>query len=141
MAAFIHPAFGSGTGTPGSGDHFVRLRIKLEGVAYDVEVETLPERAHIEAAPEPELPEGYELPPPPPDIRPQDRICRSPISGLVISTQVVPGSCVRKEETIAVVEAMKMLISIPAPLDGIVEEVQVRAGDSVSPGQVLCTLI
>jgi biotin carboxyl carrier protein len=119
----------------------VRLRIKLEGVAYDVEVESLPEHSHTEAAPEPELPEGYELPPPPPDIRPQDRICRSPISGLVISTLVSPGSCVRKEETIAVVEAMKMLISIPAPLDGIVEDVQVRAGDSVSPGQILCTLI
>jgi methylmalonyl-CoA carboxyltransferase small subunit len=113
----------------------------LEGVAYDVEVETLPERSHTEAAPEPELPAGFEFPPPPPDVRPQDRICRSPISGLVVSTQVRPGSCVRKDETIATVEAMKMLIAIPAPLDGIVEEVQVHAGDSVSPGQILCTLI
>ncbi len=119
----------------------MRLRIKLEGVAYDVEVETLPERSHTEAAPEPELPSDLEWPPPPPDVRPQDRVCRSPIAGLVISVQVSPGACVRKDETIAVVEAMKMLISIPAPLDGIVEEVQAHAGDSVSPGQVLCTLI
>jgi len=119
----------------------VRLRITLEGQSYEVDVEVLPE-----AVPPPdEEPETYgideaDLPPPRPDIRPEERICRSPIAGLVIAVNVSPGQAVRKDDPLAVLEAMKMQVPIGAPLDGTVEDVQVAPGDAVLPGQVLCSL-
>ncbi len=119
----------------------MKLRITLEGVKYDVEVEILPEAADSEAAPvEAEAPRDLVLPPPPPDIRPEDRICRSPIAGLVIEVAVQPGRQVRKDDPIAILEAMKMQVPIGAPLDGTVQDIQVAEGDAVLPGQVLCTL-
>jgi methylmalonyl-CoA carboxyltransferase small subunit len=119
----------------------VKLRITLEGQSYEVDVEVLSE----EAAPVEEEPETYGideagLPPPRPDIRPEERICRSPIAGLVIAVNVSPGQEVRKDDPLAVLEAMKMQVPIGAPLDGTVEEVQVAVGDAVLPGQVLCSL-
>ena len=86
----------------------MRLRIKLEGVSYDVEVEALPE-------PERALDEAFEndflgevaCPPPPSDALPQDSICRSPINGAVVSVLVKPGDQVRKDDTVAVVEAIE----------------------------------
>lgn len=118
----------------------MKMRIKLEGSSYDVEVELLPAGEAPEAAPEPEAIDCLELPPPPPDIRPEDRICHSPIAGLVISVAVQMGQFVRKDEPIATLEAMKMQVPIGAPVDGVVEEVNVNAGEAVLPGQVLCRL-
>jgi biotin carboxyl carrier protein len=121
----------------------VRLRITLEGVSYDVDVEVLPDdlkqpEAPAEAQAEADVQEP--LPPPPPDFGPEDRICRSPISGAVVSVSVAPGDRVRRDDPVAVIEAMKMQISIGAPMDGTVDEVQVKARDAVSPGQILCTI-
>ena len=119
----------------------MKLRITLEGVSYDVEVEVLPEAAEEpETEAEADILEEVELPPPPPDFGPEDRICRSPISGAVVSVAVSVGDQVRKDDPVAVIEAMKMQISIGAPMDGTVKEVQVAAGDAVSPGDILCTL-
>ena len=116
----------------------MKLRITLEGETYDVDVEVVPETAP-EAEPD-DAPDGLMLPPPAPDVRPEDRICRSPIAGLVIAVAVAPGQRVRKDEPLAVLEAMKMQVPIGAPLDGTVEEVRIAEGDAVLPGQVLCTL-
>jgi methylmalonyl-CoA carboxyltransferase small subunit len=119
----------------------VKLRITLEGQSYDVDVEVLPE----DGPPAEEAPENFgideaDLPPPLPDIRPEERICRSPIAGLVIAVSVSPGQEVRKDDPLAVLEAMKMQVPIGAPLDGTVVDVQVAVGDAVLPGQVLCSL-
>lgn len=119
----------------------MKLRITLEGASYEVEVEVLKDAAH--AAPEEEEAgplDDVEMPPPPPDIRPEDRICHSPIAGAVIAVHVVPGQSVRRDDPVAVLEAMKMQVPIGAPLDGVVEMVCVAVGDAVAPGQVLCRL-
>ena len=118
----------------------MKLRITLEGQSYEVDVEVLPEAQPPDEEPETYAIDEADLPPPPPDIRPEERICRSPIAGLVIAVNVVPGQEVRKDDPLAVLEAMKMQVPIGAPLDGTVEYVQVAAGDAVLPGQVLCSL-
>ena len=118
----------------------MKLRITLEGVSYDVDVEVLPDGVEFAGEPEPDVLEDVILPPPPTDTRPEDNICRSPIAGAVVSVAVAAGDRVRKDETVAIIEAMKMQIAIGAPLDGLVEEVSITAGDAVSPGQVICTL-
>lgn len=118
----------------------MRLRITLEGRTYEVDVEVLKETPPPEAEVETDALEELSFPPPPVDTRPQDRICRSPIAGAVISVLAVVGLRVRKDDPVAIIEAMKMQVPIGAPLDGTVQEVHVAAGDSVAPGQILCTL-
>jgi methylmalonyl-CoA carboxyltransferase small subunit len=117
----------------------VRLRIKLEGESYDVDVEVLPQRVDLDvAAP---MPDNVGHPPPPPDAREEDKICRSPIAGIVVSVSAQPGQRVRQDDPVLVIEAMKMLTTIGAPLDGTVQEIHVSPGQTVKPGQPLCTLV
>jgi biotin carboxyl carrier protein len=118
----------------------VKLRIKVEDSSYDVQVDVLPEGTASAPDPDQDLP-VYHLPPYPTDTIPDDIICRSPIAGSVVSVAVASGRRVHQGDTIATIEAMKMQTAIGAPVAGIVEEIKVKPGDAVKPGQVLCTLV
>jgi biotin carboxyl carrier protein len=119
----------------------IRLRISFEGKSYDVEVERLSGITPTPGTePEMDIPESVLAPPLEPDIRDEDRICRSPIAGAIVVVQAEAGHWLRKDDPVAVIEAMKMQIDIGAPVDGFVEEVSVAPGDAVKPGQVLCRL-
>jgi biotin carboxyl carrier protein len=120
----------------------VRLRITLEDRSYDVAVELLPEPEATgpEEDPPAAVPESVLEPPHLPDTMPEDRICRSPIAGVVVSIEVSPRQRIRQDDPVATIEAMKMQNTIGAPLDGVVEEVLVRLGETVKTGQILCKL-
>jgi biotin carboxyl carrier protein len=119
----------------------VRLRITLEGRSYEVEVEVLPDAASVPAeTEEPRVPETVLSPPPPADIRPEDRICRSPIAGVVVYVVAALDQPIRQNDPVVVIEAMKMQTAIGAPVDGTVRELHVSPGETVKPGQPLCTL-
>ena len=47
----------------------------------------------------------------------------------------------RQDDPVLVIEAMKMQTTIGAPVDGTVDAVHVVPGESVKPGQPLCTLV
>jgi biotin carboxyl carrier protein len=119
----------------------VKLRISLEGQSYDVDVEILPDTSgdqmELEAM---LLPASVLQPPPAIDTRPEDKICRSPIAGVVVSVSASVRQKVRQDDPVLVIEAMKMLTTIGAPLDGTVEAVHVVPGQNVKTGQPLCTL-
>ena len=53
---------------------------------------------------------------------------RAPVSGVVVGVEAKPGDRVRRGQTLAVVEAMKMHYPIVAPIDGIVVEANAVAG-------------
>jgi biotin carboxyl carrier protein len=116
----------------------VKLRITLEGKSYEVDVEVLPEP--VEEATELDEMIGIPQPPLRPDTRPEDKICRSPIAGVVVAIAAALHQRVRQDDPVVVIEAMKMQTSIGAPVDGVVEEVHVAPGETVKAGQVLCTL-
>jgi methylmalonyl-CoA carboxyltransferase small subunit len=119
----------------------VKLRITLEGKSYDVDVEVLPQTtADASELEELALPDTVLRPPPRPDTRPEDRICRSPIAGVVVAVAAALQQRVRQNEPVVIIEAMKMQTAIGAPLDGTVQEIHVAPGESVKPGQPLCTL-
>ncbi|WP_304167154.1 acetyl/propionyl/methylcrotonyl-CoA carboxylase subunit alpha [Phenylobacterium aquaticum] len=61
----------------------------------------------------------------------------SPMPGLVVTLDVVPGQTVRTGEQVAIVEAMKMQNIIRAERDGVVKAVGAKAGDSVAADEVL----
>ena len=61
----------------------------------------------------------------------------APMTGVVKEIRVSVGHNVQKGQVVLVMEAMKMDIDVPTPTAGIVAEVSVRAGESVSAKQQL----
>jgi len=120
----------------------VKLRISIEGQSYDVDVEVVPEpyAGSKEFESGLSVPPSVMRPPPPADTRPEDRICRSPIAGIVTAIAVSPGQRVRQDDPVAIIDAMKMQNTIGAPVDGVVEEILVKLGQAVTSGQALCRL-
>ncbi|PWC36056.1 biotin/lipoyl-containing protein [Azospirillum sp. TSO35-2] len=132
-----------------------RLRITVEGVAYDVTVEELdgagaeaPRLPPAGAAPYPVSSAapatGEHLAPPRADrvearpVAPGDVV--SPMAGVIVSVGVEVGRTVEAGHPLLVLEAMKMQTTIAAPRSGTVGAIAVAAGVSVQEGQVLMTL-
>lgn len=65
---------------------------------------------------------------------------KSPLPGIVVGINVQVGDSVKKGQTVAVLEAMKMENVIPAPKDGKVASINVNQGDSVLEGVTILTL-
>jgi len=60
---------------------------------------------------------------------------------LVLEVLVAPGDHIKRDDTILVLDTGKVALDIPSPWAGIVQEVRVAEGDSVSEGQLLMTLL
>ena len=60
--------------------------------------------------------------------------------GKILRLVAEPGARVREDETVIVMEAMKMEIEVVAPRDGTVSEVRVKPGDAVDAGDVVAVL-
>jgi glutaconyl-CoA/methylmalonyl-CoA decarboxylase subunit gamma len=120
----------------------MKLRIHVEGRAYEVEVDFLDgapnssgSRGSLEAA----LP-GAVFRRRPPQKLPEDGVCRSPISGRVAAVVGAAGRNVRRNEPVVLIEAMKMQIPIGPAVDGTVKTIHVTTGETVGAGQVLFEL-
>ena len=64
----------------------------------------------------------------------------APMPGKVVKVMVEPGDIVKKGDTVAVVEAMKVETAVMAPQEGKVKEVLVSRGDGVDSGDLLVVL-
>jgi 3-methylcrotonyl-CoA carboxylase alpha subunit len=64
----------------------------------------------------------------------------APMPGKVLSFAVKAGEVVRRGQTLAVMEAMKMEHTIAAPADGTVQELLFAPGDQVTEGAELLRL-
>jgi glutaconyl-CoA/methylmalonyl-CoA decarboxylase subunit gamma len=123
----------------------LKLRITIDGKAYEAEVEILdtPESAP-EYPPYPPAPAAYvpvEVPVPlaaPQTAEPHnDNECRSPVTGMVISVGVEQGQAVEPNQVVMVLESMKMEMQITAPQAAQVKNVLVSPGSSVKVNQLL----
>ncbi|MEN6468507.1 MAG: acetyl-CoA carboxylase biotin carboxyl carrier protein subunit [Smithella sp.] len=65
---------------------------------------------------------------------------KAPMPGKIASITVSVGSQVQEEEEVIIMDAMKMEIPVYAPGAGTIKEILVKAGDSVTEGQLLVTL-
>lgn len=74
-----------------------------------------------------EIPEGFEA-------------ATSPITGSVWKIQVKPGDKVEEDDTIAILETMKIEIPVTAETAGIVTEILINEGDLIQTGQALMVL-
>lgn len=105
----------------------MKLRITVQGVQYDVDVEVLDETgvgpSPVSTVAPPSITAGGEV--------------TSPIAGTVFDVRVKPGDTVQVNDTVVVIEAMKMESNIVSDQAGTVSEVCVKVGDSVTHGQVM----
>ena len=60
--------------------------------------------------------------------------------GKILNVVASVGDSVQEDDTIIVMEAMKMEIEIVAPASGTVAEIKVAAGDSVDPDTVVAVI-
>ncbi len=65
---------------------------------------------------------------------------RPPMPGRIVKVAVAAGDAVRRGQTLAVLEAMKMQNEIPAPAEGVVRSVGVREGESIPSDRVIAVL-
>jgi biotin carboxyl carrier protein len=123
----------------------LKLRITIEGKTYEAKVEIL-DSEEIDSTPAytayPPIPAAYPSMPIPSSSIPgmsEDghKVCRSPVTGLVIKVNVEPGQTVEQNDLLMVLEAMKMETQVTAMHAGTVKSVNVIAGNSVKVHQPL----
>ncbi len=126
----------------------MRMRVSVNGVAYDVEVEVLDEEADLPSAARPAAPSAnaprppvapVAAPAPAPAAGGEANTLASPIPGTIVEILVKPGQPVAANETVIIIDAMKMNTPVAAPAARTVKEVLVKAGDAVKMGQPLLT--
>ena len=64
----------------------------------------------------------------------------APMVGKILRLEANVGDTVQEDDTIIVMEAMKMEIEIVAPEGGTISEIRVAAGDSVDPDTVVAVI-
>ncbi len=118
-----------------------KYSIKVNGVAYEVEIEDL--GGTSTPAPAPAAPAAAPAPAATPaPVAPQaagGKKVVAPMPGTIVSMKVNVGDKVTKDTVVAVLEAMKMENEIYAGVDGTVASVN-TAGASVNTGDVIATL-
>ncbi|NJP06530.1 MAG: biotin/lipoyl-binding protein [Chloroflexaceae bacterium] len=139
-----------------------KLRVTVNGVSYDVEVEVLEDDdegmgygyqltslpsapatpmarpAAPAAAPTASAPAAR---PSAPSGGGDSKVLTSPIAGIIVEIKVKEGSTVKENDPLVVIEAMKMNTNINSDVAGTVKEIKVKPGDGVQQGQVLMTFV
>jgi len=124
-----------------------KLRITVEGKAYEVLVETLdstapvaPAPASVASAPVSAPVVAPAAPAPKAVVAAGPGVVTCPLAGKVVAVQVKVGDTVTAEQALVTIEAMKMNTYVYAPQAGKVTVVLVKAGDAVEEGAVMVRL-
>ena len=124
----------------------MKLRITVDQKTYEVDVEVAeddhaPAPVHSYA---PATPAAMPPAPPPPahaasheSTLPEDKVCRSPVAGIVVRVNVQTGQQLQANDPLLVLEAMKMETNITSPVAGKIKAINAGVGDGVQVGQVL----
>lgn len=129
-----------------------RLRITVNGVSYEVEVEVLADDddpmlnapTSINALPPPRASTPPSSAPAPASAAPSPNahptgpgVLVSPIAGIVAEIKVNVGDHVKENDPLVVIEAMKMNSNVSSPVAGTICAINVKVGDLVRQGQPL----
>ena len=126
----------------------MKLRITIDGKTYEAEVEILEdedsEHPYVPYTPGPVsyIPPPIAVAPPAPSSAidtgaDHGKVCRSPVTGLVIKVGVEPGQAVEAGDVLVVLESMKMENNVTATHAATVKTVNAVPGSSVKVHQVL----
>ena len=109
-------------------------KVKVNGKLYEVELEAVSEVAGSVSAPVVSAP-VVSAP-----VSEGAKTVVAPIAGKVLSIPVKVGDKIAKNQTVAVIEAMKLENEVPSPVEGTVEEIKVSVGAQVNNKDVLIIL-
>jgi methylmalonyl-CoA carboxyltransferase small subunit len=123
----------------------VKLKLTVDGKLYEVDVEVAEEeqphptyippagqaRRETSSTAASTAPAGEQR------VVDESKVCRSPISGVVVKAPVQVGQEIQADDVLLVLEAMKMETLITAPIAGKVAKINAAVGDSVQAKQVL----
>jgi methylmalonyl-CoA carboxyltransferase small subunit len=126
----------------------VKLKITVDGKVYEADVEVAeaepypPGRvspaAHTwVAAPATAAAPPLPTPKVPDSVADESKVCRSPITGVVVRVSAQVGQAIQVSDPLLILEAMKMETVITSSIAGTVAKVNVDVGDAVQGGQVL----
>lgn len=108
-------------------------KVKVNGKVYEVEVEAVDEvKGNVEA---PKAEVKNDAP-----VQAGSTTIDAPIAGKVLDIKVKVGDTVKKGQTVAIIEAMKLENEIQSAFDGKVVDIKVSAGDDVKNKDVLIVL-
>jgi len=111
--------------------------VEVNGAEYRVDIKTAaspPPQPASTAAPLPIVPKVVSARP---EVAMEDGIVRAPLPGVIRKLMRKPGDAVEADESVLVLEAMKMENEIKAPVAGTIVEFFVVEGDSVNTGDHL----
>jgi biotin carboxyl carrier protein len=126
----------------------LKLQISIDGKTYEAEVEVLEDDAvprqmnygpmPVPIAGQPAKAVAAQTQAPATEqTADEKKVCRSPVTGIVIKVNIEPGQAVEANDPIMVLEAMKMETNVTAHAAGKVKSVRVAKGDSVKVNQVV----
>jgi methylmalonyl-CoA carboxyltransferase small subunit len=122
----------------------MKLKINIDSKNYEVDVEVAevetagPSYMHAVESSAARTPiAAVSAPPAESASVKEDKVCRSPVSGIVASVAAQPGQTLQVGDVLLVLEAMKMETQVTAHVSGKVAAINVKAGDSVQSGQIL----
>ena len=125
----------------------MKLKLTIDGKPYEVEVEIEEEQAPARTYAPAAVVSSSVIPMAPPPAAAganggastagDDKVCRSPMVGIIVRVNTQEGQNVQKDDPLLVLEAMKMETTITSPQTGKVKAILVAAGESVQAGQVL----
>ena len=74
-------------------------------------------------------------------VKPQTSVVSSqlnaPLGGNIFKILITEGQTVSKDQTLIILEAMKMETEIKSPADGVISNIHIQVGDAVAPGDLL----
>lgn len=123
-----------------------KFNIKVNGTAYEVEVEEVKTAAPAPAAKPAAKPEAAPAPaasaaaPAPAQVGAGDTAVSAPMPGKVVKIVAQAGQQVKKGDVVLILEAMKMQNEISAPADGTIKSINVAAGQGVKIGEVMAVI-
>nr|VFJ90086.1 MAG: methylmalonyl-CoA carboxyltransferase 1.3S subunit [Candidatus Kentron sp. LFY] len=132
----------------------MKLRITLDGVTYDLDVEFIDEGGSAlpsgASGPAPKLPSTAPAAPAAPAAATKqapskagssgdngEKTISSPLSGTVFKVLSKVGDVVEANQDLLILEAMKMETNVVSTMAGTIKNIAVAEGDAVSQGQLL----
>lgn len=127
----------------------MKLAITVDSKTYEVDVEVVEDdRApasqgyvSYQAQAPTRVPSAAPVPPlaaaPPAANVAEDKVCRSPVAGIVARVTAQEGQQIQANDPLLVLEAMKMETSITSPVAAKIKSINAKVGDGVQVGQIL----
>ena len=112
-----------------------KYRVKVNGKVFEVELEVVENvNGSVNVTPSATTASA------PVSTSGNNSVILAPIGGKVVDVTVKVGDFVKKGQTVAVIEAMKLENEVPATVEGKVVEIKVSKGNSVNNKDVLIVL-